>query len=242
MENTVFLIDLPRLPKASDPAGMTSFGKELIYFCEAMRLEQNTINSLYNFDFGATKDLAFVHTIGGAHIGEAWRRTGYCGLGRAVQELNLASKQVLKLDFVTSSIGSLSIDFLAMLYLAAQGDDGMTEYERRNPPNGKSKAAKLELQGKATSRKALEEDVRKNFHIYFPTKETVKASKAGYAGTICLQSKWYDSAAFPRFALRDCRSTRQGLLMHSKVKPPTSLSSYPMLTICYVDYLRSQRR
>lgn len=221
MENSVFLIDLPRLCNVSTaPEDMTFFGRELIYFCEAMGLEHGIINSIHNFNFAATKDLAFVHTVGGAHVGESWRRTGYCGLGRAVQELGLATDQALNIDFVTSSVGSLNIDFLAMLYLAAQGDDGSAEYEWRNPPAGRSKAAKTALQQKEAVREALVDNIRKYFHIYFPTNDTVRNSKAGSAGTICFQSKWYNSPTFPRQALRDCKSVRPGMLMHNKVRRP----------------------
>lgn len=218
MENSVFMIDLPRLASRSTaPEDMTFFGQELIYFCEAMGLERSIINSIYMFDFTATRDLAFVHTIGGAHLGDSWQRTGYCGLGRAVQKLDLATDRALNLDFVTSSVGSLNVDFLAMLYLAAQGNDGSTEYEWRNPPAGRSKVAKTALQQKEAARKALEDDVRNRFRIYFPTNETVRSSKAGSAGTICFQSKWYNSPTFPRQALRDCKSVRPGMLMHNKV-------------------------
>lgn len=141
MENMVFLIDLPRLPEVRRTASeeMTFFGTEMIYFLEAMGLEQSIIDSIYNFDFTATKDLAFVHNIGGAHSGESWKRTGYCGLGRAVKKLGLATDKQLHIDFVTSSVGSLNDDFLAMLYLAAQGDDGLVEYSWRNPPSASKK-------------------------------------------------------------------------------------------------------
>ncbi|KAK6952743.1 hypothetical protein Daesc_005037 [Daldinia eschscholtzii] len=37
------------------------------------------------------------------------------------------------------------------------------------------------------------------------------------AGTICVQSKWWDSASFPRELIRDCKSVRSGLLIHSKL-------------------------
>ncbi|KAK4692668.1 tyrosyl-DNA phosphodiesterase 1, partial [Lecanoromycetidae sp. Uapishka_2] len=174
MENSVFLIDLPRVANGStSQRDMTLFGEELVYFCEALGLDRTIINSIYGFDFSATKNLAFVHTIGGAHLGDSWRRTGYCGLGRAVQKLGLASDRALTMDFVTSSVGSLNIDFLAMLYLAAQGDDGRTEYEWRNPPTRRSKAAKGALPQKEAMRKILEDEIRENFHIYFPTSDTI---------------------------------------------------------------------
>ena len=224
MENMVFLIDLPRLPvgQCKTKENLTFFGRELIYFLEAMGLERSIVDSVYNFDFAATKDIAFVHTIGGTHAGEgdSWRRTGYCGLGRAVGELRLATNGPLHIDFVTSSVGSLNIDFLANLYVAAQGDDGYTEYQRRNPATtkGRSKAGTAITTEARTNLEKLQDEVRENFRIYFPTHDTVKSSKAGFAGTICFQSKWYNSPAFPRHAMRDCKSTRAGLLMHNKVR------------------------
>lgn len=224
MENMVFLIDLPRLPgsQRTTKEDLTFFGRELIYFLEAMGLERSIVESVYNFDFTATNDIAFVHTIGGTHSGEddPWRRTGYCGLGRAIGKLRLATNEALHIDFVTSSVGSLNIDFLASLYLAAQGDDGYMEYQRRNSTTGKarSKARTPITMHASANQEKLNDKVRDNFRIYFPTNNTVKSSKAGFAGTICFQSKWYSSPAFPRQALRDCKSTRAGLLMHNKVR------------------------
>lgn len=217
----VFIIDLPRLPEGQRTTAeeMTFFGTELIYFLKAMGLEQSIIDSIYNFDFTATKDLAFVHSIGGAHSGESWRRTGYCGLGRAVKELNLATDKPIHIDFVTSSVGSLNDDFLAMLYLAARGDDGLTEYNWRNTSvaSRKKKAPQDDLQSQDGLHQDLRSHLRQNLHVYYPTHDTVKRSTAGSAGTICFQSKWYNSPTFPREILRDCKSVRPGMLMHNKV-------------------------
>ena len=219
MENSVFIIDLPRLPgKPTNNEDMTFFGQELIYFCKAMGLERSIVDSIYSFDFSATRNLAFIHTIGGSHSGDdSWRRTGYCGLGRAVVKLELLTGQPLHIDFVTSSVGSLNMDFLVMLYLAAQGDDGTTEYLRKSPPAGRSKAARSAALREEAARNTAEREISENFHIYFPTSETVKSSKAGSAGTICFQSKWYNSPKFPKDSLRDCKSVRPGVLMHNKV-------------------------
>ncbi len=220
MENMVFLIDLPRLSEGrrTKTKDMTFFGTELIYFLEALGLEQTIIDSMYNFDFTATGHLAFVHNIGGAHSEESWHRTGYCGLGRAVKELDLATDKLLHIDFVTSSVGSLNDDFLAMLYLAAQGDDGLTEYYWRNPPTtSKKKSTQVHLQAKDVSRERVRSHLRQNFQIYYPTHDTVKDSIARSAGTIWFQSKWYNSPTFPREILRDCKSVRPGMLMHNKV-------------------------
>ena len=221
MENMVFFIDLPRLPEGQRTTSkeMTFFGTELIYYLEAMGLEQSIIDSMYNFDFTPTKGLAFVHTIGGAHSGESSQRTGYCGLGRAVRKLGLATDKPLDIDFVTSSVGSLSDEFLAIMYLAAQGDDGFTEYCWRNPPvaSRKKKIPQEDPQTKDGLRDRLRSLLRRNFHVYYPTHDTVKDSTARSAGTICFRSKWYNSPTFPREILRDCKSVRPGMLMHNKV-------------------------
>lgn len=221
MENMLFLIDLPRLPDnhQTPTTELTAFGKDLVYFLQAMGLEETVVQSVHKFDFTRTKDLAFVHTIGGAHTEEqAWRRTGYCGLGRAVQQLGLETHKSLNIDFVTSSVGSLNMDFLVTLYLAAQGDDGLTEYNWRNSKKARAKTTSDDRKSKDLHNRVMN-DVDTNLHIYFPTRDAVVNSKGGapYGGTICFQSKWYDSPTFPRQLLRDCRSRRKGLLMHNKV-------------------------
>jgi len=223
IENTVFLIDLPRHRKGHEALAedLTFFCKELVYFCEAMGLQPEIVNSLYDFDFSATKDIAFVHTIGGAHTGEAWRRSGYCGLGRAVRQLGLATEQQLQMDFITSSIGAIDIDFLSMLYLAAQGDDGLREYGWRTHRSTKAGKGKKATSEDATTQQELAKNIEQNFRLYFPSRDTVLASRGGVScgGPICFSSRWYNAPSFPQQILRDCKSTRQGLLMHNKVSP-----------------------
>lgn len=235
MENMVFLIDLPRLTGDQDSAreNMTMFGRDLIYFLEAMGLHQKAIESIYNFDFSKTQNLAFVHTIGGAHSGkrEPWRRTGYCGLGRAVERLGLKTSEAVSIDFITSSIGSLNTGFLSALYLAAQGDDGLTEYEWRSSSGTVQKDRKIQ-----TIKEKVYHHVDESFHIYFPTHDTVASSTGGTSsgGTICFQPKWYNSPTFPRGLLRDCRSRRKGLLMHNKllfVRPQSSDEAQPSTSL-----------
>lgn len=122
LSQTVFLIDLPRLADAGlnnqeAKERLTFFGKELLHFLEAMGLQEDVIRGVLNFDFSATKGLAFVHTMyetpsdcvggsanlccsGGSHTGQEWRRTGYCGLGTAVRELGLMHRGPVEVDFV----------------------------------------------------------------------------------------------------------------------------------------------
>lgn len=223
MENMVFIIDLPRLADGQQvlPQDMTFFGRELIHFIRAMDLQEDVVRSVYNFDFSATDGLAFVHTIGGAHVGDAesWRRTGYCGLGRAVKELGLGSDRPLDVDFVTSSMGSLNLDFLTMMYLAAAGDDGLMEYDWRTSKQTATKVSRAVGQQNTTLKEQTVASVKQGFRIYFPTHDTVVNSKGGAAcgGTICFQGKWFLAATFPRRLLRDCKSERKGMLMHNKV-------------------------
>jgi len=221
IENTVSLIDLPRKPDGhhTDTTELTAFGKELVYFLQAMGLENTVVQSVHKFDFSKTKDMAFVHTIGGVHIGdEAWGRTGYCGLGRAVKQLGLDTHKSLNMDFVTSSMGSLNIGFLTTLYLAAQGDDGLTEYTWRYSKKTKAKTSDADKEAQEFKDR-VETDVSKDFHIYFPTRDTVASSRGGVrgGGTICFEEKWYESPTFPQQLLRDCKSHRTGVLMHNKV-------------------------
>ncbi len=48
----------------------SSFGRELVYFIEAMGIPPNIVDSIYKFDFARTEDFAFVHSIGGVHVGK----------------------------------------------------------------------------------------------------------------------------------------------------------------------------
>ncbi|KAL9608789.1 MAG: hypothetical protein Q9167_006395, partial [Letrouitia subvulpina] len=224
MENTVFMIDLPRLPdeKITGEQHMTDFGKDLIFFLKAISLDKTIIESISRFDLAATKDLAFVHTIGGAHLGEdePWRRTGYCGLGKAIKQLGLDTEEQLELDFITSSVGSLNLEFLATIYLAAQGSDGMAEYNWRNSPKVKaSKQLSAENKGSIFHEKNIKAQAQIGTRIYFPTEDTVRRSRGctANAGTICFQKKWWESSSFPHQVMHDCISQRPGMLMHSKV-------------------------
>ncbi|PYH48209.1 uncharacterized protein BP01DRAFT_354054 [Aspergillus saccharolyticus JOP 1030-1] len=217
MENSVFLIDLPKLNDNQQELPRTAFYEDLVHFLKACTLQESIIAKLKNFDFSKTAKYAFVHTIGGAHAGTAWERTGYCGLGRAVRNMGLRTSKPLNIDFVASSLGSLSDNFLKSLYLACQGDNGLTELSLRS---SKTYPAK-HITNPATliSQSTAAEWKNDRFRVYFPSQPTVASSKGGpnCAGTICFQSKWYDGDNFPRHVLRDCQSRRQGLLMHNKI-------------------------
>lgn len=207
IENTVFMIDLPRLPAEVDrEATQTSFLDDLSYFLTAQNVDQSLVKSLGGYDFSKTARYGFVHTICGSHTGDAWERTGYCGLGRAVKKLGWAADSPVQVDYMCSSIGSVGDDILNALYYACQGDTGLKEYEARTNKSKKGKPVP-------------EPDWRNKLRVYFPSNQTVMNSRGGApsAGTICFQRNWWDSPKFPREILRDYENVRAGVLTHSKL-------------------------
>lgn len=65
MENTVFLIDLPRRRDGSigEKKDLTHFGQELMYFLEVQKVPQKVLQGTLKFDFSQTSRLAFVHSM-----------------------------------------------------------------------------------------------------------------------------------------------------------------------------------
>ena len=227
MENTIFLIDLPRIPTGNtNPAGksqrqMTSFGMNLMKFLDAIGLHERFAQGLINFDFSRTKGLAFVHSIGGAHVGqdEPWRRTGFCGLGLAIRELGLESGDgsPVSVDYVTSSLGATRPEFLQTLYMACQGDDGLTAYCWRNKIT--KSGEKLDRETEFEAERFGYDDIYANLRIYFPLRQTVENSRGGRAsgGTICFNGIFKNYPYRVKALMRDCQSRRSGLLMHNKL-------------------------
>jgi hypothetical protein len=209
MENSVFLIDLPRLPQKSTVEDLPVFGQELLFFLEKQGLDQDVRDGVLRFDFSATKRMAFVHTVGGVHYRNDAARTGLLGLSRAVNHLALQADK-LEIDFAASSIGQLNDSFLRGFHSAARGVDLIAEAKEAKDQAGNDFFKK----GKKTE---LFPNIRENLRIYFPTQETVRSSTAGAAGTICLQRKYFEGKAFPRECFRDYKSTRAGLLSHNKI-------------------------
>ncbi|CAD0105863.1 unnamed protein product [Aureobasidium uvarum] len=194
MENSVFLIDLPRLEQTKG-------------------CDDDILKGVLNFDFSNTKDLAFVHSVGAsAHYGEDMERTGYVGLSKAVRELHsspqssLPSLSNLHVDYAASSIGSLNDGFLTIMHNAARGEDATAV-----PLTTTGPAPKPFQDTISTTR------IRDLFRVYYPLHATVTNSKSGSAGTICLKSDWWKGPTFPRQCFRDYRSKRAGVLSHNKI-------------------------
>jgi hypothetical protein len=217
MENTVFLIDLPRSNVATTAGQQPQFAEDLLYFVNAQGLPEDVIRRVHEHDFSRTAGLGFVHTTGGMHGGDSWKLTGHCGLGRTVTGLGLSCKNAIEVDYVTSSVGSLNDEFLRSMYLAAQGDDGLSECTLRTSKYFPSKCVD---DPKRLVKKDAGAGWKETFRFYYPSDATVRASTGGpdSAGTICFQEKWWNSAKFPRGHMYDCVSRRTGLLMHNKVR------------------------
>ncbi len=218
MENTVFLVDLPRKGSEANKQrnAEVPFLQSMVYFLKAMKLQEDVIKKLQNFEFSKLVEHGFIHTIGGSHYGDAWRETGACGLGQLLHKLGLRTFDSIEIDFVTSSVGSLDDEFLRSLYLAAQGDSGLAEYTLRTakaiPPG-----VLVDLERRLG--KDFVSEWKQHFRFYYPSDDTVKGSKGGpeYGGTVCFNSRWWNGPKFPRGLMRDCRSQREGMLMHNKV-------------------------
>ena len=133
----------------------------------------------------------------------------------------------------TSSIGSLNDDFLKMIYLAAKGivvltialqamlippgDDGLTEYGQRYHQANKRNSTRGNNEGKPEERYPLLRQIKDNFRIYFPTKETVLASKGGPSVSLftCPEAGFID----------DCRMEEQSAFSRSGTTPQLFLET-----------------
>ncbi|KAI4671556.1 uncharacterized protein J4E78_000052 [Alternaria triticimaculans] len=196
MENSVFLIDLPRRHDGTvtEAKDLTPFGRELVYFLEQQEVGPQIITGLLKCDFSKTNHLAFVHSIGGSHKTESTHPTGLPSLAHAIRELNLGEVEHIELDYAASSLGSINDAFLSRIRLAACGKSFGTNT-------------------------APESNVRDCFRIYFPTNETVEKSMGGPdgAGIITLTRQAYNAPSFPRECMRDYDSMRRGMLSHNKL-------------------------
>ena len=65
MENSVFVIDLPRLKSdiPDNATKLTKFGQELVYFLEQQKVGPDVINGVLRSNFAQTNHLAFVHSM-----------------------------------------------------------------------------------------------------------------------------------------------------------------------------------
>ncbi|KAK8188753.1 tyrosyl-DNA phosphodiesterase-domain-containing protein [Phyllosticta capitalensis] len=202
MENTVLLVDLPRLPEgqSTKEEDLPPFAKDLLHYLREMGLRERLLGSLLRFDFTRTKDLAFVHSLAGIHHGNEAHLTGITALCRAVKSLNLEADST-EVDYATASLGALKVPFAAQMLAAARGQE-ITPYNPKVPATAETAA-----------------DVTANFRVFFPTKQTIQSSRGGpnAAGTITFRQRFFEADNFPHECMRDHQSTRPGVLSHSKI-------------------------
>ncbi|KAF3223967.1 hypothetical protein TWF192_006208 [Orbilia oligospora] len=230
MENSVFIIDFPELPKTSTQGSTnpshTPFSRNLLHFCKAKGMPSDIIKKVDQvYDFTRSQRLGFVYSIGGSHHGDEALRNGVCGLACAVRDLGLKTRKRVEADYVTSSLGSLNKEFLLRIYRALHGDEGKKSVQ--NIPKkfiGRQvKAPEDESTDSETEEDESDDkvwrDVRSSMRIYFPSRRTVATSKGGIenGGTICFQRQWFNGSKFPQSLLHDCQSVRRGMLMHNKI-------------------------
>ncbi|KAF2123186.1 tyrosyl-DNA phosphodiesterase-domain-containing protein [Lophiotrema nucula] len=193
LENSVFLIDLPRRPNGElgKREDLTFFGQGLLQYLEALKLSDYGI---LKFDFSNTKHIAFVHSIAGVHTGKSREVTGLPGLSTALRALNLDEANQLELDYASASLGALKEGFLKHVYTAACSNPDLP-YDK------------------------VPSDFLDRLRIYFPTHETVINSSGSKdcGGTITLNRAYYNAATFPKKILRQYNSIREGVLSHNKL-------------------------
>lgn len=134
-----------------------------------MRLDEGIKLGVLNFDFSNTKDLAFIHTVGGSHVGAARQTTGFPLLSRAVRSLNLLDiHESMQVDFVASSIGALNEEQIETLYHSLSGLEPVqptAALNKKIPATAATLDASLPLEGR--------------FRIIFPSQQTVAQSRGG---------------------------------------------------------------
>ncbi|KAK5247345.1 hypothetical protein LTR40_011894, partial [Exophiala xenobiotica] len=200
----------------------TEFETSLSAFLTAQTVPADVLVKLSGFDFSQTKHLGFVHTIGGAHTGPTRTTTGHYGLSRTITHLGLATQRPIEMDYVTSSLGNLNDGFMTSMYRAAQGDLSSSSDSPPWPCAAKKTSSASRHINQAEDRRQEQEQRewwKNNFRIYYPSDQTVRQSKGGprNAGTICFSNKWWAQGTFPRSNMRDCISSREGMLMHNKL-------------------------
>ncbi|KAF3925063.1 hypothetical protein AA313_de0207395 [Arthrobotrys entomopaga] len=231
MENMVFIIDFPELPKTSTTGpsnpSHTPFSRELLHFCKAKGLPDDIIEKVDKvYDFTRSQNLGFVYSIGGSHLGEDALRNGACGLAKAVKDLRLHTQKRVEVDYVTSSLGNLNKEFLLRIYRAIHGDNGKKsvqgipkKYTHLQETKPEDESTESETQEEYENDDKVWKEVKDSMRIYFPSRSTVASSKGGIenGGTICFQQKWFNTPSFPTSLLHDCQSNRRGMLMHNKI-------------------------
>ncbi|KAF9108973.1 hypothetical protein BGX27_008175 [Mortierella sp. AM989] len=194
--NTVYVQDFAMLPAAvQTPEQLGDFGSTLYNYLKVMTLPDKILSVIKAVDFSTAKVL-LVPTVQGSYLVNSQHTYGIAQLSKVLQARGLQGKE-LEVEYQTSSLGKLTLRFLDEFYRAARG-----------------------LHVRARSRFADEERLPP-IKVVFPTERHVHGSRLREdgAGTICLQSQFWEHPTFPRRVMHDfeCAGSLKGSLMHSKI-------------------------
>ncbi|KAF7729254.1 hypothetical protein EC973_004784 [Apophysomyces ossiformis] len=211
LENVVFIQDFPQNTKPLESVSeLPEFAKYIADLLDQMHVPKSVKEELLKYDFSKAK-ARIVASVSGVFEGEEnYRKYGHARLAQIIKEIGAFDPARLpKIEMQTSSLGSLNASYLHELYVSFCGID---PYENGARSRGRKKEGLPPIE------------------IIYPTRDTVEMSRLGPsgAGTICLSSKSWQKATFPKQIMRDAVSYREGTLMHSKFiiasLPPSSNS------------------
>lgn len=191
-----------------------------------------------------------IHKTGYTSLGNAITALGYnCGRGLEVDFVT-SSLGATHTDFVMNMYrAAMGSNGLADLKKRSELPLPLTKKQRKLIPKPKKvgpqkqRKVKKKVEEEEEEEEETESDVgmeydeemswaavKSRFRIYFPSRQTVVASKGGImgAGTICFNSTWWDDEEYPKRILMDCKSVREGVVMHNKMlfaRPPKQLDT-----------------
>jgi hypothetical protein len=234
MENLLWVADLPvRAPAAAsgDEGGAlsipepTALQRAILDFLAAQGVPDSVARRLRGVDFGGVDDVGFVSSVAGFHFAgrtppegltqdisvQAYGGAGIWDLQRVLQDMGLGvdEGEDVEAEFVTSSLGNLSSEFLSGLYTALKAVTGRHDARQHQSPESNPKKAEQRVKkvirmpgipakekvsggavnsfssastppsSVAADRPARTTDWQSNLRIYFPSEETVAASLGG---------------------------------------------------------------
>ncbi|KAG9320955.1 hypothetical protein KVV02_003444 [Mortierella alpina] len=194
--NTVYVQDFTLLPvPVQSPEELGEFGATLYNYLKVMTVPEKILSVLKCVDLKPAKVLLIPSVQGSFPIANDYTY-GIAQLARVMQP-RCAADQEWELEYQTSSLGKLTLKFLAEIYRASKG----------LPPRSRSKLDDM--------------DVMPPIKVIFPTERHVQSSRLGEmgAGTICFQEQYWSQATYPRRVMHDfeCAGELKGSLMHTKL-------------------------
>ncbi|GBC02306.1 hypothetical protein RclHR1_04560005 [Rhizophagus clarus] len=236
-ENIVFIQDFPRYNENNTiNNNIHLFAKELRDYLLAMGLKSHIINKLPLYDFSNAK-ATIIPSIPGAYKGiENVKKYGHGRLSQVVK--NICKYEYVELECQSSSLGSITPEFLNEFYRSAKGLDPYIIPKQRKSKRDKEQFEEDEylepsqpsqpMQPLQSSPDSQQSRPLPPITIVYPTNKTVLNSKYTFAGAgpLCFSKKCYEQLTFPKEILRKCESNRNGTLMHTKfllarfIRPP----------------------